>query len=246
MVPGMNGFKVCAQAVLGTLLAFVALLTVLSLAGVVVKALSDTDGSNRLDAHVLDWMIDRRSDGLTEIMRAVTTLGSTLVLMPLTVVGVVVLSAMRRFWLAGYLATVVIGASLLSATTKAIVDRTRPPVDVRLASVGESSFPSGHATQAAATYLAVAIIVAIVIRSAVLRRVLWGLCALIVVGVGLSRLYLGVHWFTDVIAGWSAGAAWALAVAYVFRPLDPADSDGMPRSFAAFTHPCTWSRSRAA
>lgn len=116
-----------SQAVFGTLLAFAALLTVLSLAGLLVKALSDTGGSNALDAHVLDWMIDRRSDGLTDVMRAVTTLGGTLVLMPLTVVGVVVLSVMRRYWLAGYLATLVIGASLLSATTKAIVGRARPP-----------------------------------------------------------------------------------------------------------------------
>ncbi len=53
-------------------------------------------------------MIDRRSDGLTHVMRAVTTLGGTLFLAPLTIVGVVLLSSMRRFWLAGYLATVVV------------------------------------------------------------------------------------------------------------------------------------------
>ncbi len=207
------------RVALGTLLAFAVPLVVVSLAGALVRALSGSDGSNPLDAHVLDWMIDRRSDGLTDVMRAVTTLGGTLFLVPLTVVGVVLLSSMRRFWLAGYLATVVIGASLLSSTAKLIVGRPRPPVDVHLASVGPSAFPSGHATQAAATYLAVAIIVAVLVRSPVVRRVVWGTCALIVVGVGVSRLYLGVHWFTDVVAGWLAGAAWALGAAWAFSPL---------------------------
>ena len=207
------------RVALEALLAFAVPLALVSLAGALVRALSGTDGSNPLDAHVLDWMLDRRSDGLTDVIRAVTTLGGTLFLVPLTVVGVVLLSSIRRFWLAGYLATVVVGASLLSATAKLIVGRPRPPADVHLASVGPSAFPSGHATQAAATYLAVAIVVAVLVRSPVVRTVVWGTCGLIVVGVGVSRLYLGVHWFTDVVAGWLAGAAWALGAAWAFKPL---------------------------
>ncbi len=215
------------RVVLGTALAFAVPLLLVSLAGALVRELSGADGSNAVDAHVLDWMLDRRSDGLTSVMRVVTSLGSTVVLVPLTVLGVVLLCSMRRFWLAGYLATVAIGASLLSTTAKAIVGRPRPPVDVRLASVHSSAFPSGHATQAAATYLAVAIIVGVVVTSPTLRRVLWVLCATIVVAVGISRMYLGVHWFSDVVAGWLAGAAWALGAAMAFRPLG---SRGVARS----------------
>jgi undecaprenyl-diphosphatase len=211
------------RVVLGTAIAFTVPLVLLSLAGALIRELSGADGSNAVDAHVLDWMIDHRSVGLTQVMRAVTSLGGTLVLVPLTVVGVVLLASMRRFWLAGYLATVVIGASLLSSTAKAIVGRPRPPVDVRLTGVGGSAFPSGHATQAAATYLAVAIVVGVVVTSPLVRRLLWFVCATVVVAVGVSRMYLGVHWFSDVIAGWLAGTAWALGAAAGFRPLGSHD-----------------------
>jgi undecaprenyl-diphosphatase len=204
------------RVVVGSLLAFAIPLALVSLAGALVRDVGADDGSNALDARVLDWMVDRRSDGLTHVMRTVTALGGTLVLVALTVVGVVVLVLVRRAWLAGFLVTVVIGASLLSSIAKAIVGRRRPPVGLRLSAVGESAFPSGHSTQAAATYLAVAIIVGVVIRSPVLRSVVWGVCAAIVVGVGLSRLYLGVHWGTDVLAGWLFGTAWAVGAAWAF------------------------------
>jgi undecaprenyl-diphosphatase len=207
------------RVALGTALAFAIPLLLVSLAGTLVREFSDAIGSNAVDAHVLDWMIDRRSDGLTQLMRVVTSLGGTLVLVPLTVVGVALLSSLRRLWLAGYLATVVIGASLLSSTAKAIVGRPRPPVDVRLTGVRGAAFPSGHATQAAATYIAVAIIVGVMVTSPALRRVLGLVCATIVIAVGITRMYLGVHWCSDVIAGWLAGAAWALGAAAAFRPL---------------------------
>ena len=166
-------------------------------------------------------MIERRSDDLTTITRCVTTFGGSLVLVPLTIAGVVVLVSIRRVWLACYLATVVIGASLLSSTAKAFVGRPRPPLDVRLAGVGGSAFPSGHSTQAAATYVALAIMVGVVIASPALRTLLWVVLATITTAVGLSRLYLGVHWFSDVVAGWLVGTAWALGAARAFRPLGP-------------------------
>ncbi len=84
------------RVALGTALAFAVPLLLVSLAGMLVRELSGADGSNAVDAHVLDWMIDRSED-LTDVMRAVTSLGGTLVLVPLTVVGVVLLSSMRRF-----------------------------------------------------------------------------------------------------------------------------------------------------
>jgi ABC-type Fe3+ transport system permease subunit len=79
---------------IGTLLVFAVSLAVVSLVGVLVRALGASDGSNAVDTRVLEWMIDRRSDGLTSVMRTVTALGGTFVLVPLAIVGVVVLVAM--------------------------------------------------------------------------------------------------------------------------------------------------------
>ena len=225
---GTHGRHDWRHVVLGTILAFTASLAVVSLVGAIVRELGAADGSNALDVHVLDWMVDRRADGLTSVMRAVTMLGGSMVLWPLTIVGVVVLASLRRSWLACYLATVAIGASLLSSTAKAIVGRARPPLDVRLSGAGGSAFPSGHSTQAAATYVALAIVVCAVVVSPKLRRLLWVLVGAIVFGVGVSRLYLGVHWFSDVIAGWLVGAAWAFGAVRAFRPLAVRDATAAP------------------
>jgi len=218
------------RVALGALLTFAGVLALVALVGVLVRTGGATDGSNAMDAHVLEWMLDRRSAGLTTSMRALTTLGGSLVLVPLTVVAVVALATARRVRLACYLATVVGGASLLSSTTKTIVGRPRPPVGVHLAGAAGSAFPSGHATQAAATFVAVAIVVGVVATSRVVRVVLGVVLAAIVVGVGLSRLYLGVHWASDVVGGWLAGTAWALGAARAFRPLRPLRTDAARRS----------------
>ena len=205
---------------------FVGVLGVVSLVGALVRAAGATDHENAMDADVLGWMLDRRSAALTPFVRAVTMLGGSLVLVPLAVVAVVALVVARRVRLAWFLATVVVGASVLSSTAKAIVGRPRPPVAVQLAGAGGSAFPSGHATQAAATYVALAIVVGVVVSAPAVRAVLGFVVVTIVVGVGLSRLYLGVHWGSDVVVGWVAGTAWALGAAHSFRPLrtDPRDA----------------------
>ena len=112
------------------------------------------------------------------------------------------------------------GASLLSALAKDVIGRDRPPVDLRLQQPHSSSFPSTHSTQAAATYFALAIVVTVLSRSRPVRAVTWIAATLIVVLVGVSRVYLGMHWATDVLGGWLLGGVWVAGLTVAIAPLD--------------------------
>jgi undecaprenyl-diphosphatase len=169
-----------------------------------------------------------RTPTLTEAAHALSWLGRSYVL------AVAALAVSTLFWRRGRraqaasLATSVAGAEAIWFLDKLLVQRTRPPV-AHLETVTSSSFPSGHATQAAAFYLALLIAIAPEVRS---KAVLWLLVlatVLLVAAVSLSRVYLGVHYPGDVIAGALLGGGWSLLVARVLlgpwpRRLRPARS----------------------
>ena len=119
--------------------------------------------------------------------------------------------ALTRRWrtLAIFLGAIV-GASVLDAVLKLSFHRARPAIVPHLTQVDTASFPSGHAMISAATYLTVGALLASGQSSRGVRAYVVGLSVAVTILIGLSRLYLGVHWPSDVIAGWSAGAAWAL------------------------------------
>jgi undecaprenyl-diphosphatase len=148
---------------------------------------------------------------LEELMRDVTALGSTGVLTFITLAVAGFLALDRKTHAAAFVVVAVGGGMLLSTLLKMGFDRPRPDLVPHGAVVYTASFPSGHSMLAAVTYLTLGALLARVQPRLVLKLYLLGLAVLLTVAVGASRVYLGVHWPTDVLAGWAVGAAWALS-----------------------------------
>ena len=145
-----------------------------------------------------------------EMMRDITALGSTVVLtfVSLGVAGFLQMTGKRGA--AVLVIAAVIGGSLLSSGLKFGFERARPDLVPHGTTVYTKSFPSGHSFLSAVVYLTLGALLARVQPKRRLKIYLLGLAALLTVAIGLSRVYLGVHWPTDVLAGWTVGATWAL------------------------------------
>jgi undecaprenyl-diphosphatase len=148
-----------------------------------------------------------------------SALGGFTVLWIFGVVAVGYLILHQRRGSAVWLSASLIGASLFDAGLKSFFHRARPDVVPHLAEVSTSSFPSGHAMISAAAYLSVALMLAETDPRRVGRVYLLIVASVLVVLIGCSRVYLGVHWPSDVAAGWCFGSLWALAVFVAMRAL---------------------------
>ncbi len=176
-------------------------------------------GSTAFDRSVTSWMVAHRTSALTTLARTLSTIGSQALLIPVVAVLFAALLIRRRIVLAGLLLAGWGGAILLYSLTKHFVHRPRPSAGIWLTNAGTStSFPSGHATQSLATFLALALVIA-----AWLSHARWPgrvVALVLAAGVGWSRVYLGVHWTTDVGAGWLIAAAWVAAVVWLAARAD--------------------------
>jgi undecaprenyl-diphosphatase len=146
---------------------------------------------------------------LEEAVRDVTALGSASVLIMLTASVFFYLLISGRTGTALYVLAAVSGGQALSSLLKFGVDRPRPELVPHLADVYTTSFPSGHAMMSSVTYLTLGALLATG-QPPGMKVYVMSVAALATALVGLSRVYLGVHWPSDVLAGWCAGAAWAL------------------------------------
>jgi undecaprenyl-diphosphatase len=148
---------------------------------------------------------------IEEMFRDFTALGGVGVLSLLTLisVGYLWLTGQRRVAL--FLLFAILGGLLLSSMLKSGFDRPRPDLVSHGSHIYTSSFPSGHSMLSAVVYLTGGALLAIVQSAHRVRVYLVSCSILTTLLVGVSRVYLGVHWPSDVLAGWAAGAAWAAA-----------------------------------
>lgn len=140
----------------------------------------------------------------------ISALGGFTLLWLLGGVSLLFLVSIRRRAEAAWLGGSLVGASLLNSLLKAGIHRARPDLVPHLAQVTNASFPSGHAMISAAVYLTVAAMLAEVQPRVSTRTLLVTTAGALVLLIGCSRVYLGVHWPSDVLAGWCLGAVWAL------------------------------------
>lgn len=145
-----------------------------------------------------------------ETARDVTALGSTAILGLVTAITVIFLALDGRKHMAYFVLASVVSGMIASELLKDVFQRPRPEIVPHLAYVSNSSFPSGHSMMSAVTYLTLGALLARSHERRAVKVFFLLVAALLGFIVGASRVYLGVHWPTDVLAGWTAGAVWAM------------------------------------
>lgn len=159
-----------------------------------------------IDGPVHEWVLDRRGEPLTTVATVVTHAGGSVAMWVLAVLACGFLLWRARWADFALVAGVGAAAAVLVPMSKHLVGRQRPPVTDRLVTVGELAFPSGHSLGSAAVLGVLATLYWARSGQRRTARLVVTAVMVFVVLVGLSRIYLGVHWTTDVLAGWLSGA----------------------------------------
>ncbi len=200
------------HAAVGSFLAAGLAVAVLLIWGFAALAESVMQGqTQRFDDAVLLWMDQHATSGITVAALEVTALGAGLVVWMVIAVASVFLWVNRHHYSVYLLWAATLGAGLINSTLKISFDRPRPQLfEWRIPHAGLASFPSGHAMTAMVVYATLAYLIARLEPSRLLRRLTLGVTAVVVLLIGLSRMYLGVHYPTDVLAGYIAGFVWVV------------------------------------
>ena len=201
-------------------------------AGVLLLMIRTKTGVATYDLAFARWGAVHATSGSTAVLRRLSALGGTLGVASLSViVGIIEFRRLPNRAIPGIVALTVLGQFAIVNLIKVVVDRARPDLS-QLTGFSSSSFPSGHATAAAATFAVIALLVGRR-RSRRARAAITGGATAIAVTVAGTRVLLGVHWLTDVLAGLAIGWAWfaLCSVAFGGRLLNfgaPAGSIGEP------------------
>lgn len=175
-------------------------------------------GLYAVDRGVVLWAADHRTPWVDEFMVQVTTLGDGVVVVMLALVAALFLWPGTHRNYAILLLVAVPGGQVVNNVLKLLFGRERPDV-ATLHAVFTTSFPSGHAMAAVVAYGALAFVLARLEPAPPLRRATWTAAVLLILLIGASRTYLGVHYPSDVLAGYAAGLAWLALSAAATRAI---------------------------
>ena len=202
------------QRVVALILAWAFLTGLLIAVGVGVVHSSSVNG---FDRHVTSVVVAHRTPALNEAMKAVTWLGSWVALVA-TGILLVSLALRRHLPMVAVVLAIIAWAGENGGVTlaKYVVERDRPPHDLRLVSAHGWSWPSGHTAVAVLVFTTLALVVVSSVSRSGYRTLTWVLAAVAVVAVAFSRIELGVHWTTDVIASMIFASAWLVVLFALF------------------------------
>jgi membrane-associated phospholipid phosphatase len=192
---------------------FLACLSLVVLFAALADSVVDLHGQTPLDQQVTGAIEEFHNPARDRAASAVTFLGGQGFLLPATALVVAALALRGRRVSALLFAGVVVGGMLLEVALKIVYHRARPSLWPALVTERTYSFPSGHATMATLFYGGVAAVVLHLSRSPVVRGAALAIATLLILGVAYSRVYLGAHWTTDVVAGILIGLFWVVVCA---------------------------------
>lgn len=214
----VHGFYAAAGIVLSAAL----VLALIGLWGLSLLTEDVLEGDTaRLDRAILLWLNGNATPWLDGAAVAITALGDTLVVLTLALVSATFLWLLGKKAYASLLVAAVAGASVITPVLKTIFDRPRPQVFEWRAHYAEASaaYPSGHATLSMVTLVTVAFIIHRLSSHRWTSAVAGALAGLLILLIGASRLYLGLHFPSDVVAGYVVGFAWAVMCALTIAAL---------------------------
>lgn len=174
----------------------------------VLAVLTESGWVQAMDEAVLLWMYEHSTPFLDSWALKLSTLGSSVVAVMIVLVASAFLWIGRHRWTLAVLWSAMLGSAVLSTTLKAAFARPRPMLWERT-HASEASFPSGHAMSAVVIYGTLAYLVARLESERWMRFLTFGVAGVAILIIGLTRLYLGVHYPSDVIAGYAVALAWA-------------------------------------
>ncbi len=183
--------------------------------------------AHHFDQAILLWMREPHNPAdpigsakIEEMGRDLTALGGFTILTGLTLASIGIALLLKKPRIAAIIAVAITSGMVITSLLKRGFDRPRPELVPHGVLVTNASFPSGHAMMAAVVYLTLGMLLARTQAQLAMRVYLIALSVAATILVGISRVYLGVHWPTDVLAGWTLGAAWALLFWLVAIRLD--------------------------